>query len=582
MGDRTLWMAGRGSGLVQLIGYEFVALNGDLRVDRAAAAAPADNRLPPPKKPTPSRGLISPLTRRILTVNVLALGLLVAGLLYLGQYQESLIEAELQALRTQGEIFAGALGQGARGTGAAGNFSLKAALAAPMLRRLVKPTRTRARLFAAAGELIADSRVLLGPGGAVMIEMLPPPQDASPLSDLLFGIYDTVVGWLPGLDAMPTYLEQPTQRSDDYREVVKALSGEVATEVRNDGAGGLVLSAAVPVQHFKQVLGALMLTKSGTDIEHAVREVRLGIMQVFLLVLAVTVLLSFYLAGTIVRPLRRLAEGAEHVRQAHGRDHKIPDFQHRGDEIGDLSVALRDMTEALWLRLDAIESFAADVAHELKNPLTSLRSAVETAARITDPDQQQRLMHIILEDVQRLDRLITDISDASRLDGELFRAPREPIDFGRLLAALVQVHETAAVANRPTIVLRARKDEALVANGDEGRLVQVFQNLLANAFSFSPADGEVTLRASRDGDYIKISVEDEGPGIPDGSIEAIFDRFYSERPEGERFGTHSGLGLSISRQIVDAHGGTIVAANRRGADGRVVGACFTVRLPAAE
>ncbi len=558
-----------------------MALNGELRADRVAETRSADNRSPPPRKPAPSRGRFSPLTRRILTVNVLALALLVAGLLYLGQYQENLIEAELQALKTQGEIFAGALGQGARGTGAGGNSSLKPELAAPMLRRLVMPTRTRARLFAAAGDLIADSRVLLGPGGAVMIEVLPPPEDGSPLSDLLFGIYDTVVGWLPGLGAMPGYLEHPTQRSDDYEEVVKALSGEAATQVRSDAAGGLVLSAAVPVQHFKQVLGALMLTKSGTDIEHAVREVRLGILQVFLLVLAVTVLLSFYLAGTIVRPLRRLAEGAEHVRQAHGREHSIPDFQHRDDEIGDLSVALRDMTDALWLRLDAIESFAADVAHEIKNPLTSLRSAVETASRITDPDQQRRLMHIILEDVQRLDRLITDISDASRLDAELFRAQRERIDFGRLLAALVQVHESAAIPNRPKIVFRAPKGEALVVNGDEGRLVQVLQNLLANAFSFSPADSEVTLTALRDGDYIEISVEDEGPGIPDGSIETIFDRFYSERPEGERFGTHSGLGLSISRQIVDAHGGTITAANRRGADGRVDGARFTVRLPAA-
>lgn len=558
-----------------------MALNGELRAARVAQTRSAVNRSPPPKRPTRPRGLVSPLTRRILTVNVLALALLVVGLLYLGQYQENLIEAELQALRTQGEIFAGALGQGARGAGAAGISSLKPALAAPMLRRLVTPTRTRARLFTAAGDLIADSRVLLGPGGAVVIEMLPPPKDDSPLSDLLFGIYDMVVGWLPGLGAMPRYREQPTQRGDDYEEVVKALSGEAATQVRSDDAGGLVLSAAAPVQHFKQVLGALMLTKSGTDIEHAVREVRLGIMQVFLLVLAITVLLSFYLAGTIVRPLRRLAEGAEHVRQAHGREHNIPDFQHRDDEIGDLSVALRDMTDALWLRLDAIESFAADVAHELKNPLTSLRSAVETASRITDPDQQQRLMHIILEDVQRLDRLITDISDASRLDAELFRAQREPIDFGRVLAALVQVHETAAIANRPKIVFRAPNGEALVVNGDEGRLVQVFQNLLANAFSFSPADGEVTLTALRDGDYIEVRVEDEGPGIPDGSIETIFDRFYSERPEGERFGTHSGLGLSISRQIVEAHGGTIIAANRRGADGRVDGARFTVRLPAA-
>ncbi len=560
-----------------------MALNGELRAERLAPPPPAEPGppLPPAEKPAPSRGRFSPLTRRILTVNVFALATLVAGLLYLGQYQENLIQAELQALSIQGEIFAGALGHGARGVGAGGEFSLRPEIAAPMLRRLVLPTRTRARLFVASGAMIADSRVLLGPGGAVRIETLPPPEDDGVLTGLVFGIYDAVLGWLPSRGKRAVYEELPVQRADNYEEVVKALSGEPATLVRAVGAGGLVLSAAAPVQHFKQILGVLMLTRSGTDIERAVREVRLDILKVFLGALAVTVLLSFYLAGTIVRPLRRLAEGAERVRKARGREHGIPDFQHRADEIGDLSGALRDMTEALWQRLDAIDSFAADVAHEIKNPLTSLRSAVETAARISDPDQQRRLMHIIQEDVQRLDRLISDISDASRLDAELFRAARESVDIGRLLAALVQVHDTAAVPGHPNMVWHAPTDDALVVQGDDGRLAQVFQNLLANAFSFSPEGGSVTLSARRVSGHIEVTIDDDGPGIPDGSLESIFDRFYSERPEGERFGTHSGLGLSISRQIIEAHGGTITAGNRRGAAARVAGARFTVRLPAA-
>ncbi|MHA1114323.1 MAG: stimulus-sensing domain-containing protein [Alphaproteobacteria bacterium] len=561
-----------------------MALNGELRAERQAPSPPVESApppLPPPERPTPSRGRFSPLTRRILTVNVFALAILVAGLLYLGQYQENLIQAELQALGTQGEIFAGALGQGARGVGAGGESSLRPEIAAPMLRRLVLPTRTRARLFVTSGEIIADSRVLLGPGGAVRIETLPPPEEDGMLTGLLFGLYDSVASWLPGGGKWTAYSELPVQRADNYEEVVKALSGEPATRVRASAGGGLVLSAAAPVQHFKHILGALMLTRSGADIEHSVREVRLGILKVFLVALAVTVLLSFYLAGTIVRPLRRLAEGAERVRKAHGREHGIPDFRHREDEIGDLSGALRDMTDALWQRLDAIDSFAADVAHEIKNPLTSLRSAVETTARISDPDQQRRLMDIILEDVQRLDRLISDISDASRLDAELFRAARESLDVGQLLSALVQVHDTAAVPGRPTMAWHAPNDDALLVQGDEGRLAQVFQNLLANAFSFSHEGGKVILSARRVGGHIEVTVEDEGPGIPDGSFESIFDRFYSERPEGERFGTHSGLGLSISRQIVEAHGGAITAGNRRGPAGSVAGACFTVRLPAA-
>ena len=558
-----------------------MALNGELRADRVADATSAEPGPPPqPGEPSRRRGRFSKLTRRILTVNVLALAILVAGLLYLGQYQENLIESELLALRTQGEIFAGALGQGARGTGVDGASSLKPEIAGPMLRRLVLPTRARARLFAVDGRMIADSRILLGPGGAVRIEILPPPDDDSALSTLLFGIYDAVVDWLPGRGSLPLYEEFAVQRADEYDEVVHAFSGEAAMRVRSDGEGGMMLSAAVPVQHFKQVLGALMLTKTGIEIEHAVREVRLDILKVFLVALAVTVMLSFYLAGTIVRPVRRLAEAAERVRQSRGREHAIPDFRRRSDEIGDLSGALRDMTEALWQRLDAIESFAADVTHEIKNPLTSLRSAVETAARVSDPDQQKQLMHIILEDVQRLDRLISDISDASRLDAELSRAETGRIDLGRLLAALVQVHEATSSAGRPGIAYHCPTDAALVIDGNEGRIVQVFQNLVTNAISFSPDGGQVTLTVNRVGDRVEVTVDDDGPGIPEGSLEAVFERFYSERPEGERFGTHSGLGLSISRQIVEAHGGAIAATNRRGADGRVNGARFTVRLPA--
>ena len=409
---------------------------------------------------------------------------------------------------------------------------------------------------------------------------LPPPAEGGALTDLLFGAYDTVASWLPRRHQPLPYREQADQHATHYEEAMAALTGNGEKRVRVDGDGRLVLSATVPVQRFKHVLGALMLTTGGHAIEGAVREVRLDILKVFLVALGVTVLLSLYLAGTIVRPLRRLAAAAERVRLAQGREHAIPDFRHRGDEIGDLSIALRDMTEALWRRVDAIESFAADVAHEIKNPLTSLRSAVETAARISDPDQQRRLMAIILDDVQRLDRLITDISDASRLDAELSRAEMAPVDVGRLLAALVEVHEAAAAPGRPAIAFAAPSAGALTVIGNEGRLAQVFQNLIANAMSFSPGDGTVTMTASRGGDMIEVAVEDEGPGIPDGSLDSIFERFYSERPEGEQFGTHSGLGLSIARQVVEAHGGSIMAENRRRADGAILGARFRVRLPA--
>jgi two-component system, OmpR family, sensor histidine kinase ChvG len=242
-------------------------------------------------------------------------------------------------------------------------------------------------------------------------------------------------------------------------------------------------------------------------------------------------------------------------------------------------VALNEMTSALWQRLDAIERFAADVAHEIKNPLTSLKSAVETAARVKDPEQQKRLMAIILEDVGRIDRLIGDISGASRLDAELSRAETEPVDIAVLLRALVDLHDATAKPGAPRVVLDLADHRPLIVPGLENRLGQVFRNVIANAMSFSPPDGTIRLAAARRGKVVEVAIDDFGPGIPEDKLEAIFERFYSERPKGEKFGTHSGLGLSISRQIVNAHNGTVTAQNRRNRDGQVVGARFIIRLP---
>jgi two-component system sensor histidine kinase ChvG len=340
-----------------------------------------------------------------------------------------------------------------------------------------------------------------------------------------------------------------------------------------------VLSVAIPVQRYKQVLGALMLSTGSGEIEEELRTVRLELLRIFGVALAVTVLLSLYLAGTIARPIRRLAAAAERGRGRHSRV-EIPDFTRRGDEIGDLSGSLREMTDELWQRMSAIERFAADVAHEIKNPLSSLKSAVETAVRIEDPATQRRLMAIILDDVERLDRLITDISDASRLDAELSRLELGPVDIAAMLGALVDVHEATRADGRPRLALDLPdRGRPLMVPGIETRLSQVFLNVIANAESFSPPDGEIHLTVRYDGWAVLITVDDDGPGIPEDKLMSIFDRFYSERPVGEKFGTHSGLGLSISKQIVEAHRGMIWAENRKGG-GAVIGARFCIRLPA--
>jgi two-component system, OmpR family, sensor histidine kinase ChvG len=533
------------------------------------------------------RGRLSPLTRRILAVNVVALALLGLGLLYLGEYQQSLVMAELESLKTQGQIFAAALGEGAVSDVAGEGQSLLPGPGRDMMRRLVEPTHTRARLYDDKGALVGDTRLLRGPGGAVQIQELPPPGDGGLVQRAAAALYDLLSGLTPWRDQYRPYREHENETAADYPEVGSALAGDVVTAVRADKAeGGLILTVAVPVQRYKEVLGVVLLSKGSAEIEQAVRAVRFEILKVFVMALGVTVLLSIYLAGTIVRPIRRLAAAAERVRRGHGRQVAIPDLGGRRDEIGDLAGALRDMTSALWQRMDAIERFAADVAHEIKNPLTSLKSAVETAARVEDPAKQRKLLALVQEDVERLDRLITDISDASRLDAELSRGELAPVAIDRMLETLVDVERATASAGAPQLVMAlpeasGGRTAELAVNGIEGRLVQVFRNLIANAISFSPPDGIIRIAAQRRGQRVEVTIEDEGPGIPDGKLEAIFDRFYSERPAGEKFGTHSGLGLSISKQIVEAHRGTVGAENRRDACGAVVGARFTVRLPVA-
>ena len=538
---------------------------------------------------TPHWGVFS-LYGQILAVNLIMLTFLASGMLYLDRYERGLVETELQALTTQAELFSAALAEGAVLQNYGDVPVLVPSLAHMMMRRLVEPTQIRARLFRTNGALIADSRMLAAENGEIEIEPLAPPNlgqtgfqdwihDAADMADT--AIDDFLTAWRKHTH-YPLYQEQVRQKATDYGEVTSALHGADATMVRadpNGRDGKLVLSVAVPVRRYRLILGAVMLSVGSANVEHEVQVVRGDIVRLFAAALIMTVLLSVYLASTIARPIRRLARAAYEVRHGLGRKVVIPNFGRRHDEIGELSVALGEMTRALWQRMDAIERFAADVAHEIKNPLSSLRSAVETVARIQDPAVQRKLMAVIHDDVQRLDRLISDISDASRLDAEMSRLEREPVDLGGMLRTLAEVHDATRSAEAPLVVFESAGG-ALNVSGKETRLVQVFQNLIGNAVSFSPPGGKITLRARRQRHEVIVTVEDQGPGIPEGKIEAIFDRFYSERPAAEKFGTHSGLGLSISKQIVEAHDGTIRAENRVDRGGQVTGARFIVRLPA--
>jgi two-component system sensor histidine kinase ChvG len=541
------------------------------------------------------RRILSPLTRRILFLNLIGPALLGVGLLYLDEYRDGLIEAQRAALRMQARIVATALSETARldEEGEAGlDYRLTAEIVRPVLFRLMQPADGHARIFAPDGQVLADSRIVSPYGGRVLVEPLPPPRAVAPWPVRLANeFYDGVIGILPARAPLPVWPDAPEPRAEDFPEVMAALGGETGSALRSyAGGGGMLITVAAPVQRFKQVLGSVMLIGGGEPIEASVRSLRVDIVKLCLAAMLVTALASLYLARTITRPILRLAAATERVRRgqaiggrragAAAAKPAIPDLRARNDEIGDLSGALVEMTAALWQRLDAIERFAADVAHEIRNPLTSLKSAVETASRVADPARRDRLMQIIVEDVQRIDRLLGDISGASRLDAELSRAQSESVDIGRLLETLAEIHAQTAGSGAPRLELVLPPGDALRVTGIEDRLGQVLRNLIANASSFSPPGGGITLGARRAGDAVEVVVEDEGPGIPPDGLERIFDRFYSARPAGEKFGTHSGLGLSISRQIVAAHGGTITATNATRPDGSVAGARFVIRLPA--
>lgn len=539
----------------------------------------------------PRRRPFSALTGRIVALNIIALAFLVGGVLYLDQFRTGLVDTRLSALLTQAEVIAGAIGEAA--TGGPEATTIDGARARQILGRLVVPTHIRARLFDSSGALLVDSRDLFA-RSEVFETRLPAPGLWNKIIEETVQAYESVIMFLARGMPLQTYTEKAGQRALDYEEALAALAGTTATAVRTGDDGSLVLSAAVPVQRFKRVLGVLLASVETSEIEEMVRQERLAILEIFFIALAVTVLLSYALALTIARPVHQLAEAADKVSRGHGRNIQIPDFSKRRDEIGDLSRALRDMTEALYRRIDGIEAFAADVTHEIKNPLTSLRSAVETLERTSDAEKQAKLFQIVKDDVRRIDRLISDISNASRLDAELSRADMGAVDIGAMLKTLVEVYSSTAQPDGPRVSLDIPADDALVVRGLESGLGQVVRNILDNAVSFSrgradkPA-GDIAIAAMRGDGEIVITIDDEGPGIPETMLDDIFDRFYTERPEDEAFGIHSGLGLSISKQIIEAHDGSIEAQNRLcetppdeddGGQAKVLGARFIIRLPA--
>lgn len=560
----------------------------------APGLAETAHALPQPTRRPPR---FSRLLRRILLLNALPPALLAASLLYLDQYQNGLMAAEVEALRTQARIYAAGIGEAAVRI-ENDRASLVPELARPLLRRLVEPSpNTQGKLFDNTGLLVADSRVREGSGGAIVSEPLPPPEPRGALSATVSGIYDRLLALLPrgflGQQGRPDVVVdlnpnapsfdwQPDLGPERREELRIALEGGVTPYIRRTSDGRLLVSVAEPARRGAQSVGIVLLTREAREVDQRLIEIRTSVLTLFAIALVLTVALSFFLARTIATPMLELARAAVRMREGEGRANSVPPaLVARDDEIGVLARDLQNSASALWGRIDANERFAADVSHELRNPLTSVRSAIETLRRIENPDQQKRLLAIIADDAVRMDRLIADISDSSRVDAELSRIISQPVDIAPILSALAELHNATRKGDTDPVVELEAPGDGLIVRGVEGRVVQVFRNLLGNALSFSPENGKVTVRGRPTGAVVEVTVEDEGPGIPDHKLESIFERFYSERPTGERFGQHSGLGLSISRQIVEGLRGRISAENRRDADGKVMGARFVVRLPAA-
>lgn len=526
---------------------------------------------------------LSPLMIRVMLVNLLAVAALAGGVLYVNQFREELLDRRIENLKVQAGIISGALGEASTDQEA-----IDPAVARPIIARLVSPTRLRALLFNPEGRVVIDSRFLSG-DKTVVAEDLPAPGKPETLLKKLENYVYHAIDFFDTQRVYPPYIDRQGLTSADLPEVAEALEGYDATAIRQKEDGVIVIQIALPVQRLRRVLGAIELISETDDIEAIVRAEQLSIIRVVLVSFTVTLMISFFLGRTLALPIRQLAKAAIRVRRNIGREEDLPAFADRRDEIGDLSRALSDMTRALYTQIDAVERFAADVAHEIKNPLTSMRSALETLKVTDKPEHRERLLAILADDVQRLDRLISDISDASRLDAELTRAKMDRVDLKELLSTLVDAYKETACTEGPFLSLTYKDSEKFLVSGIEARLGQVWRNLIDNAITFTPKDKSIALRLVKQDRTAIIYVDDEGTGLSKGAEDKIFKRFYSERPEPDEEhndpdhfagGTgHSGLGLAISKQVVEAHGGSIHASNRLDDQGGILGARFEVRLP---
>ena len=438
--------------------------------------------------------------------------------------------------------------------------------------------QTRIKVFKSDGKMMEDSVNLL-PRKPVRRE------DLFGKDTFMGGIknsFDNLISWYL-YSNFPSY-GQIGDLPKEHVQIQAALGGEVSRGVWRKGSRILMTVAApIKIGITEQVIGSVQLIEDENRVDQALKTQTYKILNYFYLAMAISVLFSLYLWNFIARPLRRLGIRARSIQAQDSKNQEIPDFSSRQDEIGDLSKALREMTEELSNRMDSIKNFSADVAHEIKNPLASLHSAIETVMKVQDKSKKRRLLEIVLDDVSRMDQLITDISDASRIDATLSKEPRKQVNLVSILKKVIGMEIRDKKLNKEKIILKCEKKLNVKIMGIEDRLARAFQNILSNAISFTPENGLikcfVSIIKKNQIKVLRIMFQDEGSGVPVEKTERIFDRFYTERLSKEKFGIHSGLGLSITKQIIEAHGGTIVAKNIKNRQDEILGSNFIIEIP---
>jgi two-component system, OmpR family, sensor histidine kinase ChvG len=532
--------------------------------------------------------LFSSLTKRIITLNLFALIILLCGIISINQFKEGLIEAKIESLLTQGQIIAGAISTSASISSKISyyyldenkknknskvikyrTYQIDPELALPIITKLIDPNKMRTIIHNNKKEIILDSINLFTKGQIKKYDV--------PLIEnraIYYRIYNTIKN-----TNLFKKLNPNIESNNDYNSVFNALNGKLVSLVSKNEINESVVIVAVPIKKFQSTLGILILTTQGGDIDKIVDSERKAIFRVFLVAAFVTIILSLMLSYTIGKPVRQLADAADNVKKDITYKKGIPDFSHRNDEIGDLSIALQEMTKSLYDRIEAIENFSADVSHELKNPLTSLRSAIEAFKIVKSTKERKKLIDIIQSDINRIDRLITDISSASRLDAELSLEHRIPFNLVKLIRDLIEDENRKNKYNQFQLYTSTDEpEERMIINGHENRVRQVFVNLFDNAKSFSKKNDPIKITINNNKDFIRISIKDNGPGIKGSDINKIFDRFYTDRPDDKIFGTHSGLGLSIAKQIIQSHGGEITVLNNSTLEKKTGGAIFTITI----